>query len=84
MTDIASDVTAIIAKKVRVEASKIELSDRLEDLGLESLDAVELIFDLEEKFDIQIPYNANDPNFEFDTVGEVVSAIERVIGKKKS
>jgi acyl carrier protein len=84
MTDIASDVTAIIAKKARVEASKIELSDRLEDLGLESLDAVELIFDLEEKFDIQIPYNANDPNFEFDTVGEVVSAIERVIGKKKS
>lgn len=84
MTDIASDVTAIIAKKARVDASKIELSDRLEDLGLESLDAVELIFDLEEKFDIQIPYNANDPNFEFDTVGEVVSAIERVIGKKKS
>jgi acyl carrier protein len=84
MTDIASDVTAIIAKKARVEATKIELSDRLEDLGLESLDAVELIFDLEEKFDIQIPYNANDPNFEFDTVGEVVSAIERVIGKKKS
>jgi acyl carrier protein len=84
MTDIASDVTAIIAKKARVDASKIELSDRLEDLGLGSLDAVEIIFDLEEKFDIRSPYNANDPKFEFDTVGQVVSAIEQVIGKKKS
>ena len=84
MTDITSDVTAIIANKVSVDPSKIELSDRLEDLGIESLEAVEMIFDLEEKFDIQIPYTANDPNFEFDTVGEVVSAIERLIGKKRS
>ena len=84
MTDIVSDVTAIIAKKARVDHPKIELSDRLEDLGLESLDAVELVFDLEEKFDIQIPYNANDPKFEFDTVGEIVSAVERLIGKKRS
>ncbi len=69
MTDVTNDVIAIIAKKVRVENHpKIELSDRLEDLGLESLDAVEMIFDLEEKFDIQIPYNANtnNPRTEFD------------------
>jgi acyl carrier protein len=80
--DIASEVTAIIANKVGVDASKIELSDRLEDIGLRSLEAVEIIFDLEENFDIQIPYNANDPNFEFDTVGEIVTAIERLVGKK--
>jgi acyl carrier protein len=83
MTNIASDVIAVIAKKVRVD-HKIEMSDRLQDLGLESLDAVELVFDLEEKFDVQIPYNANDPKFEFDTVGEIVSAVERLVGKNKS
>jgi acyl carrier protein len=84
MTNIASDVIAVIAKKVRVDHPKIEMSDRLQDLGLESLDAVELVFDLEEKFDVQIPYNANDPKFEFDTVGEIVSAVERLVGKNKS
>ncbi len=86
MTDVARDVIAIIANKKRVDKPTVELSDRLEDLGLESLDAVEMIFDLEEKFDIQIPYNANtnNPRTEFDTVGDVVRAIENLVAKKKS
>ena len=84
MTDVASDVIAIIAKKKRVEKPTVELSDRLEDLGLESLDAVEIIFDLEEKFDIEIPYNANtnNPRAEFDTVGDVVKLIQKLVDKK--
>ena len=84
MTDVASDVIAIIAKKKRVEKPTVEMSDRLEDLGLESLDAVEMIFDLEEKFDIEIPYNANtnNPRAEFDTVGEVVKLIQKLVDKK--
>jgi len=84
MSDVANGVIAIIASKVRVGHPKIELSDRLEDLGLESLDAVEMIFDLEEKFDIQIPYNANNARTEFNTVGEVVSAVEQLVGSKAS
>ena len=42
---------------------------------------VEMIFDLEEKFDIQIPFNANDAKPEFETVGEVVEAIKKITGK---
>jgi len=85
MSDVASDVIAIIAKKKRVDKPNVELSDRLEELGLESLDAVEMIFDIEEKFDIQVPYNANtnNPRTEFDTVGDVVNAIEKLVAKKK-
>ncbi|HEY5380606.1 MAG TPA: phosphopantetheine-binding protein [Pseudolabrys sp.] len=86
MSDIASDVIAIVTKKKRVDKPTVELSDRLEALGLESLDAVEMIFDLEEKFDIEIPFNANtnNPRTEFDTVGDVVNAIEKLVAKKKS
>ncbi|MGH6676683.1 MAG: acyl carrier protein [Xanthobacteraceae bacterium] len=86
MSDIASGVIAIIDKKKRVEKPTVQLSDRLEDLGLESLDAVEMIFDLEEKFDVQIPYNANthNPRTEFETVGDVVKAVEDLVAQKKS
>ena len=86
MSDIAGDVIAIVAKKKRVDKPTVELGDRLQDLGLESLDSVEMIFDLEEKFDIEIPYNANtnNPRTEFDTVGDVVKAIETLVAKKKS
>lgn len=86
MSDVAGDVIAIIAKKKRVDKPTVELSDKLVDLGLESLDAVEMIFDLEEKFDVQIPYNANtnNPRTEFETVGDVVAAVEKLIAQKKS
>jgi acyl carrier protein len=83
MSDVTSDVIAIIAKKKRVDKPNVELSDRLEELGLESLDAVEMIFDLEEKFDIEIPYNANtNSRTEFDTVSDVVKAIQQLVDKK--
>jgi len=86
MSDVASDVIAIIAKKKRVEKPIVEITDRLADLGLESLDAVEMIFDIEERFDIQIPYNANanNPRTEFETAGDVVKAVEALVAQKKS
>jgi acyl carrier protein len=82
--DVASDVIAIITKKKRVDKPNVDLSDRLDDLGIESLDAVEMIFDLEEKFDIEIPYNANtnNPRTEFATVGDVVKSIQKLVDKK--
>lgn len=84
MVDVTSDVVAIIAKKKRVDKPTVELTDRLEDLGLESLDAVEMIFDLEEKFDIEIPYNANtnNPRTEFDTVAHLVRSIQKLVDSK--
>jgi len=82
MADVATDVVALIAKKVRVDRPTVELTDKLEDLGIESIDAVELIFDIEEKFDIQVPYNANNPRTEFDTVGDVVRAVEELVRGK--
>ncbi len=82
--DVASDVIAIITKKKRVDKPNVDVSDRLDDLGIESLDAVEMIFDLEEKFDIEIPYNANtnNPRTEFATVGDVVKSIQKLVDKK--
>ena len=82
MTDVTNDVVGIIAKKKRVDKPSVELTDRLEDLGLESIDAVEMIFDLEEKFDIQIPVNVNNPRTEFDTVGQVVKAVQRLVDEQ--
>jgi acyl carrier protein len=82
MADVAAEVVTIIAGKLRNEGRQIQLTDKLEDLGIESLDAVEMIFELEEKFDITIPYNANDSRTEFDTVGDVVRAVEKLVDGK--
>ena len=78
--EVSQAVVAIIAKKLR-DTKQPALTDRLDELGLDSFAAVEMIFDLEEKFDIQIPYNSNDARMEFETVGDVVEAIKKRIGQ---
>jgi acyl carrier protein len=79
MNDVAADTMAIIAKRLPMEKRNLNLTDRLEDLGIDSFSAVEMIFDLEEKFDIQISYNSNDPRPEFETVGDIVEAIRKLV-----
>ena len=84
MADVTADVIAIIAKKVPGDKNKdLAVGDKLTELGLESIDALEMIFDLEEKFDIQIPVNANNPRTEFDTVGQVVKAVQQLVDEQK-
>jgi acyl carrier protein len=79
MVNVTADVIAIIAKKIPGEKKEIQLTDNLQALGLESIDALEMIFDLEEKFGIQIPYNANSAATDFSTVGDVVKAIQKLV-----
>jgi len=82
MTNVAAEVIAIIAKRVPGQKDDLRPTDRLTELGIESIDAIDMIFDLEEKFDIEIPYNANSAQTEFGTVGDVVRAIEQVVARK--
>jgi acyl carrier protein len=81
MVPVADGVIEIIAGKARKRSGPIKLSDRLDDLGLESLDMLELAFSIEEKFNIEVPFNANS-QFEFTTVGELVKAIEGIVAQK--
>jgi acyl carrier protein len=82
MADVAAEVMAIIAKRVPGQKGDLKPTDKLTELGIESIDAIDMIFDLEEKFDIEIPYNANSAQTEFGTVGDVVRAIEKVVAGK--
>ncbi len=82
MTNVAAEVIAIIAKRIPGQNDDLNPADKLTELGIESIDAIDMIFDLEEKFDIEIPYNANSAQTDFSTVGDVVRAIEQVLARK--
>ncbi len=82
MSSVESDVFDIIAEKSAVECSKLSLDAKLKDLEIESLDVVEIVFAVEEKFDIHVPYNANDQELEFDTVGDVVTAVQKLVSEE--
>ncbi len=51
----------------------------LEYLGLDSLDIIEFMFDMEKEFNIRIP----DQEFKVTTLQEMVDALDRLISEQK-
>jgi len=81
MSDVAAETLAIIAKHTKDKT--VQPTDKLADLGVESLDVIEMIMELEEKFDIHIHFNANDTEMkDFQTAGDIVNAIEKLVAAK--
>jgi acyl carrier protein len=52
----------------------------LENLGLDSLDIIEFMFDIENEFNIRIP----DQDFRVTTIQEMVDALDRFIAEQDS
>lgn len=78
---VASKVREIIADKGRIDPKALMDNVPLIDMGIESLDVVEIIFALEEEFDIEIPFNANE-TAGFETVDDVVLAVSGLVNAK--
>jgi acyl carrier protein len=70
---IRDQVIGIIAKQTKLDAATIRSDSTLKDLGVASLDAIEVIFDIEEFFDITFPDQGT--NFDTDTVQHLVDAV---------
>ena len=82
MAGVESDVFDIIADQTTVDRSELRRDAKLEDLQIESLDVVEIIFAIEEKFDIHVPYNANEQELQFQTAGDVVDAVTKLVAEE--
>lgn len=56
--DLTQRVISVIAKTQRIPAEKISPDSSFEELGLDSLDSVNILFALEEEFNVSIPDEA--------------------------
>ncbi len=80
-------IIEIVAEQAVLEPSDITLDQSLDDLGIDSMGLVEAIFSIEESFDIQVPFNANEPEkseFDISSVQSIVTAVEALIAEQKS
>ena len=83
--DVARKVIAIIAEQAMLDPEEVKLDASPEDLGLDSLGLVEIVFAIEENFDISVPFNANEPDksdFDISTVEKIVAAVKRLIAEQ--
>lgn len=85
MSDEIFDKTArIIADKIERDPSEITSDTELSTIDIQSLELAEVIFDLEDEFDIEIELNAADAWEQLKTVGDVTSAVRALVEKSSA
>ncbi|MBP7002925.1 acyl carrier protein [Amaricoccus sp.] len=83
---VENRMIAILAEQAVLQPSEIRPDATLSDLGIDSLGLVEAVFAIEEAFDIQVPFNANEPDkseFDISTVASMVRAVEHLVAAQK-
>ncbi len=73
---VAERVIRVFADFKKVQPEDIKLDTTFEELGFDSLDGLNLIFELEEEFDIVVP---DDKVQSMRSVAEVVEGIESLV-----
>jgi len=94
--EIVDKVRHIIADTLNVPVEQLKPETRLDDIGAESLDVIEIVFELEEKFGINIPFKADEGpapsrgggsggptgDLPFRTIRDVAAAVQGLIDAK--
>ncbi len=83
--EVTEKMRAIIAEQAVLDPSEVGMDATLDDLGIDSLGLVEAVFAIEEEFDVQVPFNANDPSdsdFDITNVQSMVNAVKALVAEK--
>lgn len=75
MDDIAQRCIEIIAKSKSIPADSITLKSTFDELNIDSLDKINISFEVEEAFSIEIPDEALGS---IKTVGDMVSGVAQL------
>jgi len=76
---IAQRVIRVIAKNKKMAPEELSSVTRFEDLKMDSLDALNMIFALEEEFDINIP---NEKAAKMKSIEEAIHGVEELLNAK--
>ena len=83
---VEQKVIKILSKYGNLDESQIKSKSSLDSLGIDSVAMVEIIFEIEEEFEITIPYNANQTSresFDFSHVSSIISLVNNLIENQK-
>ncbi len=78
--DIENSVIKLIAKQKSLNTSDITSESTLEALGVTYLEAITVVYDIEEKFDVEVPDDILD---KLDTVHDIVDGVASLISEKE-
>ena len=70
----------IIAKTCSIERDRITLESTLKDLDVHSLDAVQVLFEIEDRWGISVP--EREDQYSAGTVRELIEGVDRLVAEK--
>jgi acyl carrier protein len=79
--DVQQTVYGIIAREANLDVDKITPQSTLKDLAIPSLDAIQIIFEIEDHFKIQMP--DRDPDFDTESVGGLVETVRKLVADRE-
>ncbi|CAM8403433.1 acyl carrier protein [Candidatus Methylopumilus planktonicus] len=71
-------VSNAIAKKLEIDVTTIKPASTLEELGLDSLDTFDIIFEAEDKLGIKVPNDQVDVK----TIQDMTNLLDQLLAKK--
>ena len=81
MEELEQKVLEIIAQQKRVPVENVTINSSFDELGMDSLDAVNILFELEGAFDINIP---DEKARQIKSVREMVDGVRALVAEKKT
>ena len=83
MDEVEKKIIDILRRNMKSNADMdIKADTPLSDLDIESLDLAVIVFDIEDTFGIEIPFDASENADDFQTVGAVVENVRKLIENK--
>lgn len=79
---VADTIFDIIAKESGIERSNISMDSTLKELEIQSLDAVQILFELEDHFNITMP--DRDPDFDTESVKGLVDTVQKLLAQQQA
>ena len=78
--ELGEKVIEVIARTQRLPAESVNLDSTFEQLKIDSLDGINIVFELEKEFDIEIP---DEGVANLHSVRETVDGVRQLIERKK-
>jgi len=79
--ELIERVSKVIATSKRIPAERVTIDSAFEELGIDSMDAVEILFALENEFDINIP---DEEVKNVRNVRQMVEGVEKLMAAKQA
>jgi acyl carrier protein len=82
MSEMEPALLEIIKEHAVGLTGELSRATPIADLGIDSFSVVEIIYEVEEKLGVEVPFNANENPFgDMSTVGDLIDALNKLIKK---